>query len=215
LPIDVRDIGTDFLACSPYKFWGAHQGMLYGRYDLLDRLPAYKVRPADNKPPHKFQTGTQSHENQDGFIGVIEYLQWFAQHAGATHSGRRSARSNAIAAAMGASMDYERQIGKQLIEGVKAIPGVRLYGIADTARMDERVPTIAIRIKDQPPADTARTLGERGICVWDGNYYAINLCERLDLEHKGGMVRIGLTHYNSPEEVDRCLNEIANIAAAA
>jgi cysteine desulfurase family protein (TIGR01976 family) len=215
LSIDVRDIGTDFLACSPYKFWGAHQGMMYGRYELLDRLPAYKVRPADNKPPHKFQTGTQSHENQAGFIGIIEYLEWFAQHAGATHRGRRSARSNAIAAAMDASMRYEQQLGKQLIEGVKAIPGVKLYGIADTARMDERVPTIAIRVKDQAPADTSRTLGERGICVWDGNYYAINLCERLDVEGKGGMVRIGLTHYNSPEEVDRCLSELEKIAAAS
>jgi cysteine desulfurase family protein (TIGR01976 family) len=214
VPIDVRDLDTDFLACSPYKFWGAHQGMLYGRYDLLDRLPAYKVRPADDKPPHKFQTGTQSHENQNGFIGVMEYLEWYADQADARYSGPklRSARSEKIHAAMQASAEYEQVIGTRLIEGVLAIPGLRFFGIRETARIAQRVPTIAFRLGDQDPAHTAAALGERGICVWNGNYYAINLTERLGVEDKGGMVRVGLSHYNTIEEVDRLLNALNDLA---
>lgn len=213
VPIDVQDLDTDFLACSPYKFWGAHQGMLYGKYDLLDKLPAYKVRPADNKPPHKFQTGTQSLENQNGLLGVMDYIAWFGEQAGAAHSGARlrSTRSEMLHAAMRASQEYEQQLCKRLIEGVLAIPGVRFFGIRESARLSQRVPTIAIRLKDQHPRDTAAALGARGICVWDGNYYAINLTERLGVESIGGMVRIGLSHYNTADEVDRFLNELSSL----
>jgi cysteine desulfurase family protein (TIGR01976 family) len=213
VPIDVLDLNTDFLACSPYKFWGAHQGMLYGKYELLDRLPAYKVRPADNVPPHKFQTGTQSHENYNGYIGVMDYLEWFADQAGAKYDGPslRSARSEKLHAAMQASQAYEQDLCKRLIDGVLAIPGVRFFGIQESERASQRVPTIAIRLKDQHPHATAAALGERGICVWDGNYYAINLSERLGVESSGGMVRIGLSHYNTAAEVDRFLNELASL----
>jgi cysteine desulfurase family protein (TIGR01976 family) len=219
VPIDVQDLDTDFLACSPYKFWGPHLGMLYGKYDLLDRLPAYKVRPADAKPPHKFQTGTQSHEDQAGLIGVMEYLEWFADRLplplgegwGEGAHGRaplRSARAAAIHRAMAASQAYENELVAHLIENITAIKGVRLFGIRETIRLHERVPTIAIRYKDEHPNATAARLGERGICVWDGNYYAINLAERLGVEDSGGMVRIGLTHYNTREEVDRLLEAL-------
>ncbi len=212
VPIDVQDLDTDLLACSPYKFWGAHQGMLYGKYALLDKLPAYKVRPADNVPPHKFQTGTQSFENQNGLIGVMEYLEWFAENA-PTHGSApvnanapmRSVRANRIHAAMQASQTYEQELGKYLIENVLKIPEVQFFGIRDLNRMDQRVPTIAIRYKDEDPADTAKRLGEQGICVWNGNYYAINLTERLGVEERGGMVRIGLSHYSTVEEIDRLL----------
>lgn len=208
VPIDVQDLDTDLLACSPYKFWGPHQGMLYGKYDLLDALPAYKVRPAETKPPHKFQTGTQSHENEAGLIGVMEYLEWFAQHAEHADNDTtpwRSARAASIHRAMRASRAYENELVAYLIENMTAIPGVRFFGIRDKARLHERVPTIAIRYKDEHPHATATRLGEQGICVWDGNYYAINLSERLGVEAIGGMVRIGLTHYNTREEVDRLL----------
>lgn len=216
VPIDVQDIDTDFLACSPYKFWGAHQGMLYGKYELLDKLPAYKVRPAESKPPHKFQTGTQSFENQNGLIGVMEYLEWFAEQASLTPTlsrgerGRwRSPRAEKIHQAMRLSGDYEQSLIAYMIENVLQIPGVRFFGIRDLSRLDERVPTIAIRYKDEHPHDTATRLGNAGICVWDGNYYAVNLSERLGLEGAGGMVRIGLTHYNTREEVDRFLDALA------
>jgi cysteine desulfurase family protein (TIGR01976 family) len=218
VPIDVQDLDTDLLACSPYKFWGPHMGMLYGKYDLLDRLPAYKVRPADTKPPHKFQTGTQSHENEAGLIGVMEYLEWFASAASSPlgREGRgegaaelRSPRAADIHRAMRASQIYENELVAYLIDSITAIPGVRFFGIRETSRLHERVPTIAIRYKDEHPHVTATRLAERGICVWDGNYYAINLTERLGVEDKGGMVRIGLTHYNTRAEVDRLLNALA------
>jgi cysteine desulfurase family protein (TIGR01976 family) len=215
VPIDVQALDTDFLACSPYKFWGPHQGMLYGKYALLDKLPAYKVRPADNKPPHKFQTGTQSHENQNGFIGVMGYLEWFAEQAGATWHGPtlRSPRAARLHAAIEASNQYEQTLSVKLIEGVLSIPGVRFFGIRESARVAERVPTIAIRVNNQHPHDTAAALGARGICVWDGNYYAINLAERLGVEQSGGTVRIGLSHYSTADEVDRLLNALEEIAS--
>lgn len=207
VPIDVQDLDTDFLACSPYKFWGAHQGMLYGKYALLDKLPAYKVRPADNVPPHKFQTGTQSFENQNGLIGVMEYLEWVGEVSGVRDqvSGLRSVRANRIHAAMQASQAYEQELGRYLIEHILKIPGVQFFGIRELDRLNQRVPTIAIRYKNEDPADTAKRLGEQGICVWNGNYYAVNLTERLGVEDRGGMVRIGLSHYSTVEEVDRLL----------
>ena len=207
VPIDVQDLDTDFLACSPYKFWGAHQGMLYGKYALLDKLPAYKVRPADNVPPHKFQTGTQSFENQNGLIGVMEYLEWVGEVSGVRDqvSGLRSVRANRIHAAMQASQAYEQELGRYLIENILKIPGVQFFGIRELDRLNQRVPTIAIRYKNEDPADTAKRLGEQGICVWNGNYYAVNLTERLGVEDRGGMVRIGLSHYSTVEEVDRLL----------
>ncbi|GIV84262.1 MAG: cysteine desulfurase-like protein [Candidatus Roseilinea sp.] len=210
LPIDVRDLGADFLACSTYKFWGPHQGILYGKYDLLDRLPAYKVRPADDRPPHKFETGTQSHENQAGLLGVIEYLEWLATQADVTpelSANLRSPRAAAIHRAMDAVRTYETGLVSYLIERVTAIPGVRFFGIRE--RMEQRAPTIAIRYKDEHPRATAERLAQHGICVWDGNYYAINLTERLGVEDGGGLVRIGLTHYNTREEVDRLLDVLA------
>ncbi|MCS7055808.1 MAG: cysteine desulfurase-like protein [Thermoflexales bacterium] len=209
LPIDVRDLGADFLACSTYKFWGPHQGILYGRYELLDRLPAYKVRPADNRPPRKFETGTQSHENQAGLLGVIEYLEWLATQADIapeSNANLRSPRAAALHRAMRAIQTYETELIGYLIERVTTIPGVRFFGIRERARMTERVPTVAIRYKDEHPRATAERLAQHGICVWDGNYYAINLTERLGVEASGGMVRIGLTHYNTREEIDRLLD---------
>ena len=233
VPIDVQDLDTDMLACSPYKFWGAHQGILYGKYDLLDKLPAYKVRPADNTPPQKFQTGTQSFETHNGLIGVMEYLEWFGEHAannienaqnGDAGAHRRaptltpnaqptlrSPRANRIHAAMQASQAYEQDLGRYLIENILKMPGVEFFGIRDLNRIDQRVPTIAIRYKDEDPADTAKRLGEQGICVWNGNYYAVNLTERLGVEDRGGMVRIGLSHYSTREEIDRLLNALENI----
>ncbi len=214
VPIDVQDLEADLLACSPYKFWGPHSGMLYGKYDLLDKLPAYKVRPADSTPPHKFQTGTQSHENEAGLIGVMEYLEWFADRLplargeGWGEGGLRSLRSEKIHRAMHASQIYENELVTHLIDNIQKINGVKFFGIRETSRLHERVPTIAIRYKDEHPHATATRLAEQGICVWDGNYYALNLTERLGVEDKGGMVRIGLTHYNTRAEVDRLLNAL-------
>ncbi len=211
LPIDVQALDADFLACSAYKFWGPHLGLLYGKRELLEQLPAYKVRPAADTLPDKFQTGTQSHEAAAGLIGVMEYLEWLATQAEALPpepAPLRSARAAVVHRAMRAIQAYERDLARYLIAQITAIPGVRFFGISDTSRLHERVPTIAIRYRDEHPRHTAERLAAQGICVWDGNYYAINLTERLGVEASGGMVRIGLTHYNTRAEVDRLLNAL-------
>jgi cysteine desulfurase family protein (TIGR01976 family) len=254
LPIDVQELNADFLVCSPYKFWGPHQGILYGKYDLLDRLPAYKVRPAEDQPPHKFETGTQSFEHQAGLIGVIEYLEWFAdfcaqlvgtdstpsltvldhrtinirdavecvpksvaiekpeentdRSTGSTRQVWRSPRSAKLHRAMRVSQRYEQELAAYLIEQILGLDGVRFFGIREKERAEQRVPTIAIRYRNELPRVTAERLARAGICVWDGNYYAVNLSERLGVESTGGMLRIGLTHYNTREEIDRLLDAL-------
>jgi cysteine desulfurase family protein (TIGR01976 family) len=198
--IDVQGLDCDFLLCSAYKFFGPHEGVLYGKYDLLDRLPAYKVRPADNRPPHKFETGTQNHEGIAGTLAAVEYL--------ASLSGDKGGRRERILSSMAMIQDYERGLVTHLINGLQQIRGLRIYGITDPDRFDQRVPTVAFRIEGFAPRRIAESLGQRGIFVWDGNYYALAVTERLEVEDKGGMVRVGLVHYNTIEEVDRLLEEL-------
>lgn len=221
-PIDVQDLDTDFLACSAYKFWGPHIGVLYGKYERLDQLLAYKVRPAGDHPPHKFETGTQSFESQAGLIGTMQYVEKLGTSSAssftqspvvtpqtAIRSGKwRSPRAETLHAAMSAIQDCERELSAYLLRGLQAVKGVRIYGITDPDRLSQRAPTYAITKQGISPRDLATRLGHQGICVWDGNYYAINLTERLGVEKSGGMVRIGLTHYNTREEIDRLLHAL-------
>jgi cysteine desulfurase family protein (TIGR01976 family) len=202
-PINVQGLDCDFLICSAYKFFGPHEGVLYGKYDLLDRLPAYKVRPAGNRPPHKFETGTQNHEGIAGTLAAVEYL--------ASLSGDKGTRRERILTSMAMIQDYERGLVSHLIKGLQQVRGLRIYGITEPGRFDQRVPTVAFRIEGFAPRRIAHALGERGIFVWDGNYYALAVTERLDVEDKGGMVRVGLVHYNTTEEVDRLLEELHRI----
>jgi cysteine desulfurase family protein (TIGR01976 family) len=199
-PMDVEALDCDFLVCSAYKFFGPHEGALYGKYDLLDRLPAYKVRPADHRPPHKFETGTQNHEGIAGTLAAVEYL--------ASIAGDKGLRRERIRSSMKRIQDYERTLVTHLIDGLLQIKGLRIYGITDSNRFDQRVPTVAFRIESFSPRRIAEALGERGIFVWDGNYYALAVTQRLGVEDKGGMVRVGLVHYNTTEEVDRLLEEL-------
>jgi cysteine desulfurase family protein (TIGR01976 family) len=199
-PIDVQALDCDFLVCSAYKFFGPHVGVLYGKHDLLDRLPAYKVRPADPRPPHKFETGTQNHEGIAGTLAAVEYL--------ASLSGDRGPRRERILTGMKLIQEYERSLLGHLINGLQRIRGLRIYGITEPERLDQRVPTVAFRMEGLPPRRVAEFLGERGLFVWDGNYYALAVTERLGVEETGGMVRVGLVHYNTMEEVDRLLAEL-------
>jgi cysteine desulfurase family protein (TIGR01976 family) len=209
-PIDVQDLGCDFLACSPYKFFAPHLGVLYGRRELLDSLPAYKVRPADAHLPGRLETGTLSHEALAGWLGTVRYLEWLGKSFATDASVRsRSPRARVLHAAMHVAESWEHELKVHLLEGLKALPGVQIYGINDPRRLQERVPTFAIRRAGQHPRETARHLADTGICVWDGNYYAVNLTERLGLEESGGMVRIGAAHYNTHEEIDRLLAALA------
>ncbi len=206
LPIDVQAVGTDFLACSAYKFFGPHQGILYGRGALLESLPSYKLEPAH----HRFETGTQSFEGQAGTIAAIDYLAAVGTQYGTAGAG--DARGERVRAGMVAIRGYEMTLYERLADGLERIPGLRLYGISDRARFDLRTPTAAITLDGLTPRAVATALGRQGIAVWDGDFYATGLIRRLGLEESGGVVRIGLTHYNTADEVDRLVGAIAAVA---
>jgi cysteine desulfurase family protein (TIGR01976 family) len=206
--MDVKRLECDFLACSAYKFFGPHVGVLYGRYDLLDRMEAYKVRPAKDRPPHKFETGTQNHEGITGTLAAVEYLASLSLHPRDDMSRRARLR-----AGMRKIEEHETGLVTRLITGLEQIKGLRIYGITDPSRFDRRVPTVAFRMEGVSPRHVAEHLGERGIFVWDGNYYALAVTERLGLEGQGGMVRVGPVHYNTEEEIDRLLGELELLSA--
>ncbi len=201
---DVKYLDCDFLVCSPYKFFGPHMGVLYGRREHLERFQPYKVRPASDQIPDRWETGTQTHELIAGTGAAVEYIAGVGRHSDPAAKTRREA----LAAAYQTTVAYERRLIARLIEGLQTIPGVHIYGITDPARFGERCSTLSLRIGDHPPKTIAEFLGARGIFTWDGNYYALNLTERLQVEQKGGMLRIGLVHYNTVEEVDRLLGAL-------
>ncbi|HET7028196.1 MAG TPA: cysteine desulfurase-like protein [Candidatus Limnocylindrales bacterium] len=202
-PIDVRSIGTDFLVTSAYKWFGPHLGALYGRRDILDALPAYKVRPAHDR----FETGTQNFEAIAGAGAAVAYLQAIGQTVGSSVS-----RRDELVRGMDSIRAYERGLAEQMASGLAAIPGVRIWGISDAARFDERTPTFALTIRGVTPRDAAAALGRQAITAWDGDFYAQALIERLGLFESGGVLRLGIVHYTTPEEVDRVLEAIERIA---
>src|SRR5256714_3174546 len=198
-PIDVRELDCDFLACSTYKFFGPHMGVLYGKRDHLARLQPYKLRANTNAVPQRWEWGTLNHECISGIMACVEYL---------AELGRVNAsvsRRDALVGAYGAIQAHERKLMERMLAGLRKIPGLRLYGISDPARLESRCPTFAVRIDGHTPLELATTLGEQGIFTWDGNYYALNLTERLGVEQSGGFLRIGFVHYNTEQEVDRVL----------
>lgn len=214
-PIDVQALGCDFLVCSPYKFFGPHSGTLWGRHELLESLIAYKVRPAGNASPDKFETGTQAHEAQAGVLAAVEYLAelglacgepFAAQFPGFT--GRRLALKQAMAAVK----SYERELFTHFAQGLLAIPGLTFYGIRDFDRFEQRTPTAAFRLAGKHPEQVEEHLAKRGVYVWSGNFYALAVTERLGIEESGGVVRAGLAHYNTREEVEYCLECLREIA---
>jgi selenocysteine lyase/cysteine desulfurase len=220
--IDVQALDCDFLVCSPYKFFGPHAGTLYGKYALLDSLKAYKVRPADDKPPHKFETGTQNHEGQAGTLGAIEYFEWLGDQAAgeaarpvgqATATTPNPSRRAKLVRAMTALAEYERELGGYLIEGLETVPGLKIYGITRADRLARRVPTVSFTLAGWHPRQLAERLAAERIYTWDGNYYALAVMERLGLQESGGMLRVGLAHYNTRAEVEK-LVEVLNRQAS-
>ncbi|MBR8839090.1 MAG: cysteine desulfurase-like protein [Stigonema ocellatum SAG 48.90 = DSM 106950] len=207
--IDVRALECDFLTCSAYKFFGPHVGILYGKREHLTRLHPYKLRPASDDLPSRWETGTQNHEGLAGLVAAIDYLVELGHRILPSVNNRREA----ITAAMDASLQYERELSKHLVLGLLQIPSLTLYGITDPARLIWRTPTVAIRLFGQTPDTIAKKLGDRGIFTWHGNFYALGLTERLGVEDSGGFVRIGLVHYNTVEEIDRLLKALNEIAA--
>ncbi len=208
-PIDVQALGCDFLVCSPYKFFGPHAGVVWGRYELLEAMPAYKVRPAGDLPYDKFETGTQSFEAQAGVMAAINYLAEVGATYGAGYGGQYAGftgRRLLLKQAMVAIQAYERELFEHFVAGLLAVPGLTFYGICDPARFGARTPTAAFRLAGHSPLAVAEHLAARGIYVWAGNFYAISVTEDLGLEDQGGVVRAGLAHYNTREEVDYCLD---------
>lgn len=210
LPIDVSNLQADLLVCSPYKFFAPHLGMLYGRRELLERLSAYRVRPAGEAIPGKFETGTQNHEALAGLLGTFGYLEKLGRtYGGATADDDRR---TALQAAMGAIREHERGLIGPLLKGLQAVRGLTVHGIHDPQRIDERVPTVAFTMKDHHPRRIAEHLAAYGINTWDGDYYAVEVVRRLGLEASGGMLRVGLVHYNTPAEIDRLLEALQQLA---
>src|SRR3989440_5512335 len=208
-PIDVRTLDCDFLVCSTYKFFGPHMGVLYGKREHLKRLQPYKVRANTEAIPNRWEWGTLNHECIAGITACVDYLADLGRRVDPSASTRRSA----LLAAYKAIRQHEHELMERLISGLLAIPGLKLYGIRDPQRFDRRCPTVAVRIKGSTPLQLARKLGERGFFTWDGNYYALNLTERLDVEKDGGFLRIGLAHYNTTEEVERFLAALREIVS--
>jgi cysteine desulfurase family protein (TIGR01976 family) len=204
-PIDVRALDTDFLVCSAYKWFGPHLGALYGKAEVLDRLPAFKVRPAHDR----FETGTAAFESIAGTLAATGYLRDVGRRFGEvmTAGDRRSE----LVAGMTAIVDYERGLVGRLIAGLGAIQGVTIHGITDAARADERVPTVSVSLDGLHPRAAAEHLGRAGIFVWDGDFYATGLIERLGMAEHGGVLRLGLVHYNTAAEVDRTLEALESL----
>jgi cysteine desulfurase family protein (TIGR01976 family) len=205
--IDVAALDCDFLVCSTYKFFGPHMGVLFGKREHLQRFRPYKVRPLTDAVPLRWEWGTLNHECIAGIAACVEYLADLGRHARAEVTTRRAA----IEAAYAAIHEHERSLLERMMTGLRKIPALKIYGITDPARFHERCATLAIRIAGHTPLELATQLGDRGFFTWDGNYYALNLTEHLDVERSGGFLRIGLVHYNTVEEVDRLLAALRQI----
>lgn len=234
-PIDVRDLDCDFLACSTYKFFGPHMGVLYGKREHLTRLQPYKLRPNTNAVPQRWEWGTLNHECIAGITACVDYLAELGNKSavigndrvatdvlvrraeqgsatdGSHHKAEVLSRREALLAAYHAIRSHELVLMRHMLRGLAEIPDLRLYGISDPARLDSRCPTFAVRIPGHTPLELATKLGERGIFTWDGNYYALNLTERLGVEQDGGFLRIGFVHYNTEEEVERVVRDLRTI----
>jgi cysteine desulfurase family protein (TIGR01976 family) len=211
-PIDVRALDCDFLVCSSYKFFGPHMGVLYGKHEHLSRLQPYKVAANTHAVPLNWEWGTLNHECIAGITACVDYLADLERHMSPSFSPSLSGRRAALLTAFTAIQRHERILVERLIAGLLQIPGLKFYGITDPERFDARCPTVAVRIAGHTPLRLATELGRRGFFTWDGNYYALNLTEHLDVEKDGGFLRIGLAHYNTAEEVDRFLRALREIS---
>ena len=218
-PIDVQDIGCDFLVCSSYKFFGPHAGTLYGKYDLLDELKAYKVRPASDELPYKFETGTQNHEGIAGVLGALEYFEWLGSQFGEAYAKQWkdagfSGRRLVLKQAMSVMQEYETQLSRALIDAIQSIPGTRIHGVTAMDRLDDRVPTVSFTLEGRRPEEVAEEIGKQNIYVWNGHNYALAIVERLGLLEAGGMIRVGPVHYNTLDEIERFKEALIKVVAS-
>ena len=204
--IDVTEVGCDFLVCSAYKFFGPHVGLLWGRRDLLESIPPYKLRPSPSVVPDRWMTGTQNHEGIAGVAAAIDYLA----SLGDTTSNQLSSRRERLAAGFSEIREYERSLAGPLLDGLRKLPGITVWGVVDPQRFDERVPTVSITHDRHTPQGIAAALVQQGLFTWPGNHYALPFTESAGLEPHGTL-RIGLLHYNTPDEVDRLLTSLRRL----
>ena len=211
---DVQKICCDFLVCSAYKFFGPHQGILWGRRDVLEQLEPYKVRPAYDELPWCFETGTQSHEGMAGTAAAVDYFTSIGKTMAEDYRGAYpefKGRRLDVHAAMDRLFDYERDLSAQLIDGLAAIPGVTVQGITASDALDRRVPTVSFIHESADPAGIAEALARRNIFVWSGHNYAVEPAQSLDIFDRGGAVRIGPVHYNNSDEINEVLDALSGI----
>lgn len=213
---DVQDIGCDFLACSAYKFFGPHQGVLYGRQEVMEQLTPYKVRPAADDMPGAYETGTQSHEGAAGVTAAVDHFAWIGETMAQAYHDRYAhfeGRRRHVHAAMDCLFDYEAGIATRLIDGLQQLPGVRVLGITDPAAMHRRVPTVSFVVDGDDPARIAKALSDDNIFVWNGHNYALEAARLLGIIDKGSGVRVGPVHYNTLDEVEQLLAALERILA--
>jgi cysteine desulfurase family protein (TIGR01976 family) len=204
--VDVAEMGCDFLACSSYKFFGPHAGILWGRAELLERLTPYKVPPAPDHGPERWETGTGNFEAMAGIRAAVDWIASLGGDGGPNGGGRRQALRRAFEAIEA----HEAPLFRKMEDGLRAIPGVRFYG---APRGCPRTPTAAITVEGTSPDEVARRLGEEGVFVWNGNFYAVTVCDALGLSDCGGLIRCGLAPYSTDEDVERLIDGIGRIVA--
>lgn len=214
-PIDVQAIGCDLLVCSAYKFFGPHVGVLWGRAALLAGIEPYKVRPAGAAAPDKFETGTQNHEGIGGVSAAVGYFKALADglvpaEILAAHAAKRPGTAQ-VHAALDWLSRYEDGLTRQLLNGLRDLPGVTVRGITSPNRLDRRVPTVSITVEGHRPSDLADALAKENIFLWAGHNYAVEPIAKLGLQDSGGVLRIGLAHYNTAAEVQILLDALARI----
>ena len=211
---DVQDLDCDFLVCSAYKFFGPHQGILYGRREIMQQLRPYKVRPAPDETPGAYETGTQSHEGAAGVAAAVDHFAWIGETMAKDYYARNagfSGRRQSVHAAMNFLLDYEATLALHLIEGLQQLPGVRIQGISDPDAMSRRVPTVSFTVSGDSPDRIAKALAGENIFVWSGHNYALEAATVLGILDRGGAVRVGPVHYNTVEEIDELLNALDGI----
>lgn len=208
VPTDVQDLGCDFLVCSAYKFFGPHQGVLWGRRAVLEQLEPYKVRPAPDELPGAFETGTQSHEGMAGTAAAVDYLAWIGETFATEPPDKNEAyegRRRHLQAAMRCLSRYEAGLTRHLIDGLQHLPGLRVQGISATESLHRRVPTVSFTVQGIAPGNIASALAGKNIFVWSGHNYAVEPAMALGIYDSGGAVRIGPVHYNTVAELDELL----------
>ena len=209
VPIDVQEIGCDFLLCSAYKFYGPHLGIMWGREGLLNSLPVYKVRPAKDIAPNRWENGTPSYETWNGLRACLDHWEQIGRQYGNANLPQYQGARLQMKRAVLAVQEYERELVTELIDGLRAIPGVSIAGIVEHDRMALRVPTVAMVKEGKSPAEIAAIMAANHVYVWSGDYYATEIMQRL--RRPEGMVRIGIGQYNTRDEIHRALNLIESI----